>query len=80
MLHVQQRSDDRKGETTILDIFLKPKEMPDMAGGLQYFLQNVVSKTGVAGSKSDRNKVKRGCKLAGDALRVLSVQKSTGNE
>ena len=57
-----------------MDIFLKPKEIPEMAGGLRYFLKKVVGKTDVAGSKHDNETVKWGCKVASDALSVMATQ------
>lgn len=58
----------------MLDIFLKPKEIPEMAGGLRYFLRKVVSKTDVAGNKSDKETVRWGCKVAGDTLTIMATQ------
>lgn len=57
-----------------MDIFLKPKEIPEMAGGLRYFLKKVVSKTDVAGTKLDKATVKWGCKVASDALSVMATR------
>lgn len=57
-----------------MDIFLKPKEIPEMAGGLRYFLKKVVSKTDVAGTRLDKETVKWGCKVASDALSVMATR------
>ena len=75
ILHLQQASDGFRDEKRLLDLFLKPKEMPDMAGGLQYFLKKIVRKTDIAGSKSEMETVKWACKAAGDALMGLATQR-----
>lgn len=73
IVHSQQGSDKSRNEKVLLDIFLKPKEIPEMASGLRYFLKKVVSKTDVAGSKVDEAIVIWGCKIAGDALSVITT-------
>lgn len=60
-----------KAEAPIIEVFLGPKEAPIMARGLQYFLKMVVSKTDVAGTEQDKETVKWGCKVAGDALKAI---------
>lgn len=74
ILHSQQGSNHSRNEKVLLDIFLKPKEIPEMASGLRFFLKKVVSKTDVSGSKVDQATVKWGCKIAGDALSVLTTR------
>ena len=74
ILHSQQGAEGRRNEKHLLDVFLKPKEMPEMAGGIRFFLRKVVSKTDVAGSKSDKDIVRWGCKVAGDALTIMATQ------
>lgn len=54
-----------------MGIFLKMKDVPDLAAGLRYFLKRVVSKTDIAGSKHDIETVKWGCKVVGDVLKVI---------
>ena len=76
ILHSQQSSDKSKNEKVLLDIFLRPKEIPEMASGLRYFLEKVVSKTDFAGSKTDRAVVKSGCKVACDALSVVAIHQN----
>lgn len=63
-----------------MDIFLKPKEAPEMAAGLRYFLKKVVSKTDVAGGKREKDVVRWGCKIAADALTVMATQQTIGEE
>ena len=73
ILHSQQGSFKSKDEKVLSDIFLKPKEMPEMASGLRHFLKKVVSKTDVAGSKMDQAIVKWGCDVACDALSIMTT-------
>ena len=77
-LQSQQGSDDRKIEELIIEIFLSPKEAPAMARGLQYFLKRVVSRTDVVGSRHDKEVVKWGCKVAGDALKATASSTTVG--
>ncbi len=71
-LETQRNSGDQKAEAYIIDIFLGPKEAPVIARGLQYFLKKVISMTDVAGSRHDKDVVKWGCKVAGDALKAIA--------
>lgn len=54
-----------------MEVFLPLKGIPNLVRGLRYFLKKVVSKTDVAGNRSDRETVRWGCKVAGDGLKVL---------
>ncbi len=74
IIHSQQDSGQSRNEKALMEIFLKPKEISEMAGGLRYFLKKVVSKTDVAGSKVDNETVKWGCKVASDALSVMATR------
>ena len=74
IIHSQQDFDGSRNEKALMDIFLKPKEISEMAGGLRYFLKKVVSKTDVAGSRLDKEIVKWGCKVASDALSVMATR------
>lgn len=80
ILHSQQASDKSRSEKVLLDIFLKPKEISEMASGLQYFLKKVVSKTDIAGSKADQAIVKWGCKVACDALLVRTTHRNAADD
>jgi len=73
ILKSQSNSNGSRDEKSLIHIFLKPKEMPDMARGMQYFLKKVVSKTDIAGNEEDRQTVKWGCKVARDTLKAISV-------
>ena len=80
ILHSQQGSGKSRKEKVLLDIFLTPKEMPEMARGLRYFLKKVVSKTDVAGSEIDQATVKWGCKVAGEALSVMAAHQTPAED
>lgn len=54
-----------------MGIFLKTKDVPDLAAGLRYFLKRVVSKTDIAGSQHDVETVQWGCKVASDVLKAI---------
>ncbi|KAL9104350.1 MAG: hypothetical protein Q9163_000696 [Psora crenata] len=79
ILQSQPPDEKRRNEAAVLDIFMKPKEMPQMASSLQFFLKKVVGKSDVAGSQRDRQIVKWGAKVAGDALSAILTQ-STAEE
>ena len=79
ILHSQQDSNGGKNKKALLSIFLQPKEIHQMAAGLQYFLKKVVRKTDVAGSKSDKETVKWACGVACDALTAL-VRETVADE
>ena len=70
ILQSQQGTEDKKDKKPLNAIFLRSKDTPDLARGLQYFLKKVVSKTDIAGSKQDTETVRWGCKIARDALQA----------
>lgn len=72
VIHSQQDGDYHNKK--LLDVFLKPKQISGMAGGLRYFLKKVVSKTDVASNNSEKDTIKRGCKIVGDALKNSIAQ------
>ena len=80
ILHSQQGLDKSRNEKALLDIFLKPKEIYEMASGLRYFLKKVVSKSDIAGSKADQEVVSWGCKAACDALSVLAIHQNATDD
>ena len=73
ILHSQNESKSSRDEKSLIKVFLKPKEMPDMAQGLQYFLRKVVSKTDIVNNKADLDTVKWGCRVARDALKAIAA-------
>ncbi len=56
-------------EKALMSIYTSPKEMPEMARGLHYFIKKFVSGSDVTGDKHDRIVLKWGCKVAGKALK-----------
>ncbi|KAL2045718.1 hypothetical protein N7G274_002149 [Stereocaulon virgatum] len=72
IMHSQQEVEGSRDEKALRDIFLKPKEIPELAGGLHYFLRKVVSKTDIFGSDSDKETVRWGCRVAGNALTAMA--------
>ena len=80
VLHSHQSSNKSRNEEVLLDVFLKPKEIAEMASGLRYFLKKVVSKSDITASKMDRAKVKWGCKVACDGLSAMVHNNSAVGE
>ena len=72
ILQSQKVAEGARNEAAIIDIFLKPKEMTEMARGLQNFLKKNVSKSDVASSKQDKETIKWGCRVASSALTELT--------
>lgn len=73
ILKSQSKSNGTRDEESLIHIFLRPKEMPDMARGMQYFLKEVISETDIAGNKEDQQTVKWGCKVGRDTLKAISI-------
>ncbi|KAL8713885.1 MAG: hypothetical protein Q9220_002031 [cf. Caloplaca sp. 1 TL-2023] len=78
ILQTQKGLDGSRDEGRIAEIFMKARESPDMAEGLQYFLKKTVSKTDVAGTKADKETTKWGCMVARDAIRAV-LESQTAN-
>lgn len=76
ILRSQHGADKGRNEKMLLEVFLRPKEMPEMANGLRYFLKKVVSRTDIVGSKVDRAVIKRACKVACDALSLITTRQN----
>ncbi|KAL8831237.1 MAG: hypothetical protein Q9191_000984 [Dirinaria sp. TL-2023a] len=72
ILQSQEEAGGGRNEKRIMDIFLKTKETPGMARGLQYFLKKVVSKTDIIGSKEKIETVKWGCQVARHSLNAVA--------
>lgn len=75
MVESQQGEKNRRDETAIMKIFLRPKEMPEMANGLHYFIKKVLRKSQIAGSDADCAIVKWGCNVVADALATMSTER-----
>jgi nucleolar MIF4G domain-containing protein 1 len=61
ILQTQKKSGEAHDEGSLLQVFSKVADAPQMARGLQYFLKKVVSKADIAGSKSEKRIVRWGC-------------------
>lgn len=59
-------------EKRLADIFLRTREVPHVASSLIFFLRKAVSKTDLVPSGQDRKLVRWGCRVALDALTVVS--------
>src|SRR6266516_6297627 len=68
ILHSQKQASTKRDEKALKDIFIRIEGMPQRARAIQYFLKKVVSKTDVAGGKSETETVKWGCKVAKKTL------------
>ncbi|KAI9798813.1 MAG: hypothetical protein M1825_004986 [Sarcosagium campestre] len=55
-------------EATTVNIFKKVDDNAQLARGLQFFLKTVVRKTDIVGDKADKEKIRRGCRLANDII------------
>ncbi|KAK0658788.1 Suppressor of glycerol defect protein 1 [Lasiodiplodia hormozganensis] len=75
ILRSQKKTADQRNEEALLDVVMNAKEAPQMARGLQYFFKKVVSKAEAAGSKSERETVRWGARVAADGLTVLATQR-----
>ena len=73
ILHSQHGADKGRNEKVLLEVFLRPKEMPEMANGLRYFLKKVVSKTDIVESEVDQAVIKWACKVVFDALSAITI-------
>ncbi|KAL9613072.1 MAG: hypothetical protein Q9167_002371 [Letrouitia subvulpina] len=71
ILQSQKGSNAVRDERRLLNIFLLPKEMVGMAKTLRLFIKKVVSRTDVAGSATDTETIRWGCKLVRDALQTV---------
>ncbi|KAI9658122.1 MAG: suppressor of glycerol defect [Trizodia sp. TS-e1964] len=71
MLNIPRGANVDKFDTTVNDIFTKSQGHIQMAHGLQYFLQKVVSRTDVASNQEDSKTIKQGCKIAIKCLQGL---------
>ena len=76
IMQSQEETGGGRNERRIMDIFLRTKEIPGMARGLQYFLKKVVSKTDIVGSKEKIETVKWGCQVARHALNAVASVES----
>jgi len=59
-------------EKTLADVFSRAAESPQLVKPLQYFIKREIRKSDLVG-KQDREKLKRGCAIAVDALSTVSA-------
>ena len=74
ILQSQRDSKNCRNEAALIEIFMKAKDIIGIAGGLQYFLRNVVRKTDVTQSKSDKETILWACRTLGNALKAMAMQ------
>ncbi|TVY42347.1 Suppressor of glycerol defect protein [Lachnellula subtilissima] len=70
-LQSQRQSQSKRDEKAVVNILSKAKDNPELIGGMQYFLRKVVSKTDIAGGKTEKETVRWACKLAGFTLEAF---------
>ena len=68
ILETQKSTAKKRNENFLVEVFIRPKEMADMASSLAFFLKKVVRKSDVACRNQDQDALKWGCKVACDAL------------
>lgn len=66
----KSNSDDAKDEESLMQIFLRVQEAPQVAKGLIYFIRKVVAKTDLVTEK-DLKLVRWSCNVAVDALKAV---------
>lgn len=67
----QKSSESGKDEESLMQIFLRVQETPQIAKGLIFFIRKVVAKTDILESEKDQKLVKWGCNVAVDALKAV---------
>lgn len=67
----QKTSESGKDEESLMQIFLRVQDTPQIAKGLIYFIRKVVAKTDILDSEKDQKLVKWGCNVAVDALKAV---------
>ncbi|TVY87768.1 Suppressor of glycerol defect protein [Lachnellula willkommii] len=70
-LQSQRQSESKRDEQAVINVLSTVKDIPELIGGMQYFLRKVVSKTDVAGGKAEKETVRWACKLAGVTLEAF---------
>jgi nucleolar MIF4G domain-containing protein 1 len=73
LLSCQKKSENKRDEQAVVNILMKIKDASQLVTGVRYFLNNVVSKTDIAGGKEEKATVKWACKVASDTLEALAV-------
>jgi nucleolar MIF4G domain-containing protein 1 len=71
-----EKEESTRDEKSLMEIFLRTQDTPQVVKGLIYFVRKVVAKTDIVPSEKERKLVKWGCKVAVDALKIVSEGKS----
>lgn len=77
ILHGQRAAATKRDEKVLVETFMRVRDTPQVARGLQYFLTKVVSRTDVAGGRAEEETVRWACGVAGDALAAIASAKIT---
>ncbi|BCR87912.1 MIF4G domain-containing protein [Aspergillus chevalieri] len=67
----KKEDDEGRDEKALMDIFMRVQDTPQIVKGLIYFIRKVVAKTDIVPEK-ELKVVKWGCRVALDALKVIS--------
>ncbi|TVY49227.1 Suppressor of glycerol defect protein [Lachnellula occidentalis] len=70
-LQSQRQSESKRDEQAVVNVLSQAKDIPELIGGMQYFLRKVVSKTDIAGGKTEKDTVRWACKLAAVTLEAF---------
>ncbi|KAL8965152.1 MAG: hypothetical protein Q9183_004003 [Haloplaca sp. 2 TL-2023] len=73
ILQSQKATDKSRDEEKLVGIFAQAGSNAALSKGLLYFLKMTVSKTDIADSKVDLEKIKWGCRVARDVLRPMTL-------
>ncbi|GAB7360892.1 hypothetical protein MBLNU230_g0878t1 [Neophaeotheca triangularis] len=69
LLQLKKKAGEEGFEGSVMGIFARAHEVPEMIMGLRYFIDSVVSKADVAGGKGEKKTIKKGCAAVVVALR-----------
>jgi nucleolar MIF4G domain-containing protein 1 len=69
----QEGAKEIRDENSLVQIFAKCRETPQMTAGLRHFLRRVVRHTDLANSKTESRMVSWGCEVAIETLKLLSA-------
>lgn len=68
----KDEGDEERDEKALMEIFIRTRDTPHIVKGLLYFVKKVVAKTDIVPSEKDLKLVRWGCRVAADALKVVS--------
>lgn len=64
--------DEQRDEKSLMEIFLRTRDTPQIVKGLIYFLRKVVAKSDIVPSEKEARVVRWGCRVAVDALKAVA--------